>query len=193
LNTFLRLGDTEVARTLFHELAHQRLYVKGDSVFNESFATTVENEGLRRWLARNADPAQQQAFAERLRRKAQFLGLVETYRGKLRALYAAPLPDGEKRQAKRETMARMALDYAALKAAWGGDAGYDKWFETDFNNAKIAALTLYTRLGPAFEALLEQEGGDLPRFYRRVEALAHLPKAERTQALENLMPAKAPG
>ncbi len=196
LNTFLRLGNAEVARTVFHELAHQRLYVKDDTVFNESFAAAVESEGLRRWLARNVDPAQQGAFAARRQRKVEFLRLVETYRDKLRALYAAPLPDEEKRRAKRETLAEMARDYAALKAAWGGDAGYDKWFDPDFNNARIAALALYTRLAPAFEALLEQEDHDLPRFYRRVEALAHLPKAERTEALGRLLlmpPAVPPG
>lgn len=183
LNTFLRFGDTEAARTIFHELAHQLVFVEGDTVFNESFAATVENEGLRRWFARNGAPEQQQAFTAQQQRKTQFVQLVNDYRGKLRALYAAQRPPEELRRAKADIIADMRQAYAAMKMAWGGDARYDKWFEQDLNNAKIASLGLYTQLVPAFEALLENEGRDLPRFYQRVAELSRLPKAERLAAL----------
>lgn len=186
LNTFLRLGDTETARIIFHELAHQLLFVKGDTVFNESFAATVENEGLRRWFARNAQPEQHRTFLAQQQRKAQFVQLVETYRGKLRTLYAAPQPPDEMRRAKAETLIDMKRAYADLKLSWGGDGSYDKWFEQDLNNAKIASQALYTQLAPAFEALLEQEGRDLPRFYRRVQALARLPREERLSVLQGI-------
>lgn len=182
LNTFLRLGDTEAARIIFHELAHQLLYVDDDSVFNESFAATVESEGLRRWFARNGS-SEQQAFTAQQQRKTRFVQLVEEYRGKLRALYAAPHPPEEMRRAKAEIVADLKQAYAGLKRAWGGDARYDAWFEQDLNNARIASLSLYTQLVPAFEAMLEMEGRDLPRFYRRVSELARLPKAERLAAL----------
>ena len=51
LSTFIQYPDAELARLIFHELAHQVLYVGGDTLFNESFATAVEEAGLRRWLA----------------------------------------------------------------------------------------------------------------------------------------------
>ncbi len=185
LNTFLRFGDTEAARTIFHELAHQLLFVEGDTVFNESFAATVEKEGLRRWFARNGMPEQQQAFTAQQQRREQFAQLVGEYRSKLRALYAAQRPAEEMRRAKAEIIADMRQAYAAMKNAWGGDARYDKWFEQDLNNAKIASLGLYTQLVPAFDAMLENEGRDLPRFYQRVTELSRLPKAERLAVLNN--------
>jgi len=187
LNTFLRLGDTEAARIIFHELAHQLLFVDGDTEFNESFAATVENEGLRRWFARNGAPEQntmaQQAFAAQQQRRAQFVQLVDEYRKKLRTLYAAHQPPEEMRLAKADIVADMTQAYAIMKRAWGGDTRYDKWFEADLNNAKIASLSLYTRLVPAFEAMLEKEGRDLPSFYRRVAEISRLPKAERLAVL----------
>lgn len=183
LNTFLRLGDTEAARIIFHELAHQLLYVEDDSGFNESFAVTVENEGLRRWFAHNGNPEQQQAFTAQQQRREQFVQLVEACRGKLRTLYGAHQPPEKMRRAKAEIIADLKQDYAGMKKAWGGDARYDKWFEQDLNNARIASLTLYTQLVPAFEALLEKEGRDLPRFYRRASELSRMPKAKRLAAL----------
>lgn len=188
LNTFLRFGSLEVARILFHELAHQVLYVPGDTIFNESFASAVEAEGLRRWLAYRANAEQYQAYREQQRRRTQFLQLVADYRDKLRALYATPQPADVMRQAKQEMVAQMKQDYARLKSSWGGYGGYDKWFEPDFNNAKMAALGLYHQLAPAFETLLANEDHDLLKFYRRAAALSTLPKEERTALLKGLIP-----
>jgi predicted aminopeptidase len=188
LNTFLRLGDTEAARVIFHELAHQLLYIKDDSAFNESFAATVENEGMKRWLAKGANREQQQDFTAQQQRKALFIQLVEAYRQKLRTLYATRQTAEEMRRAKAELLADMKRDYAGMKEAWGGDARYDKWFAQDLNNAKIASLNLYTQLVPAFEALLEKEGRDLPRFYERVSELSRLPEPDRLAVLLNGSP-----
>ncbi len=184
LNTFLRLGDTETARTIFHELAHQKLFIEGDSVFNESFAATVELEGLRRWFANN--PEQLQTFKSRQQRQQQFVELVDVYREKLRLLYASTLPAETMWHAKAEIVAAMRQAYAVLKQSWDGDTRYDKWFEQDLNNAKIASLGLYTQLVPAFETLLQQQGHDLPQFYRRVAELSKLPKPSRQALLEGL-------
>jgi len=183
LNTFLRYGDTETARTIFHELAHQLVFVEGDTAFNESFAATVENEGLRRWFARNDAPVKQEDFAVQQRRKEQFVLLVGEYRGKLRALYASSQSREEMRRAKAEIIAEMKRAHGALKKDWGGDARYDKWFDQDLNNARIASLGLYTQLVPAFEAMLEKEGRDLPRFYQRVAELSRLSRVERLVVL----------
>lgn len=196
LNTFLRFGDTEVARTIFHELAHQKVFVGDDSIFNESFATTVENEGLRRWFALGASPQQYQAYAAHRERKTQFVELIDRFRGLLRERYADKQPAAEARLAKAQVLADLRRAYGALKVSWGGYAGYDRWFEDGLNNAKIASLGIYTQLTPAFEALLAQENHDLPRFYQRVAALAALPRAARNASLHSLVPVttvKAPG
>jgi predicted aminopeptidase len=189
LNTFLRLGTAEVARTMFHELAHQLIFVRDDSLFNESFATTVENEGMRRWLASHAGPEQQAAFEARRQRKATFASLMRDFRARLRALYEGSHSADHLRQAKTALFAELRRDYRELKAGWGGDAGYDGFFGEDLNNAKLVSLSLYGELVPAFEALLDSDNRDLPRFYRRVIALAALDREARCRELTRLLPA----
>lgn len=189
LSSFLRLGTPEVARTVFHELAHQLVFVEGDSLFNESFATAVENEGMRRWLASRAVPGQHTVFEAQRERKVAFAGLMRDYRKKFRALYASARATDQQRHAKAELLDALRSDYADLKAGWGGYAGYDKFFSEDLNNAKLASLALYSELVPAFEALLEEENHDLPRFYQRVVALAALGKESRRGELTRLLPA----
>ena len=189
LNTFLRLGSTEVARTVFHELAHQLIFVQDDSLFNESFATAVENEGMRRWLSGHATPAQRAAFEAQRRRKTAFAALMHEYRAKFKALYATALPLPQQRQTKAELFDTLRRDYAELKASWGGYAGYDGFFGDDLNNAKLLSVALYSELVPAFEALLAEEQHVLPHFYRRVAALAALGKDARHSVLRQLLPA----
>ncbi len=183
LNTFLRLGTLEVARTIFHELAHQVVFVPGDTVFNESFATVVENEGLRRWLAAHATPGQQAGFAAQQARKAALVALIGAYREKLHALYGTDRPPDDQRQAKSALFAALRRDYAGLKAGWGAYAGYDAFFGAGLNNASLASLALYSELVPAFEALLAREDHDLPRFYQRVASVAALGEQGRRAAL----------
>ncbi|MBI3478762.1 MAG: aminopeptidase [Nitrosomonadales bacterium] len=188
LNTFLRFGEQEVARIIFHELAHQLVYAEGDSAFNESFATAVENEGMRRWLNQSAPQERLRDFARQLERKAQFQRLLADSRDKLRALYASALEPDAKRRAKAGVIAAMRQSYADLKSSWGGYAGYDQWFSQPINNATLGSVSLYAQWVPAFQAMLEQEGGSLPRFYLRVAGLAHLTKAERSAELAKFSP-----
>jgi len=183
LSTFIRYPDTEIARLIFHELAHQITYAKDDTVFNESFAVTVEEEGLRRWLAAQHDPDLDRQFAVSERYREGFFALVGRTRAKLEALYASSASDDAKQAGKTAAFDAMRADYAALKQTWGGYSAYDYWFAQGPNNAGLAAVGLYTQKVPQFQALLAAEGGDLPRFYARVKALAALPKAEREPAL----------
>ena len=187
LNTFLQFGDEEVAHIIFHELAHQLVYAEGDSAFNESFATTVENEGMRHWLARSASPERLREFETQQEHKTQFQRLVGDCRDKLRAIYVSALVPDEKRRAKLEVITEMKHTYADLKASWGGYGDYDQWFDQPLNNATLGSVTLYTQWVPAFQALLEQEGGSLPSFYLHVAALAHLPNTERSAALNQFL------
>jgi len=183
LSTFIRYPDTDIARLIFHELAHQVAYAKDDTVFNESYAVAVEEEGLRRWLAAQRDPELDRQFATGERYRATFRAVVERAREKLAAVYAGAASEEAKRAAKAEAFAEMRDQYAAAKKAWGGFSAYDYWFSQGPNNASLAAVGLYTERVPQFQALLAAEGGNLPRFYDRVKQLAALPKAERDTAL----------
>jgi predicted aminopeptidase len=183
LSTFIRYPDIEVARLIFHELAHQVVYAKDDTVFNESFAVSVEQEGLRRWLVVQNDPALTAQFASTQRLREGFRTLIDRTQRSLEALYASDATIEAKRAGKAATFAQMRADYDALKREWGGYRAYDNWFAQGPNNASLAAVGLYTRKVPEFAALLAAEGGDLPRFYARVKELAAMSKGERAIAL----------
>jgi predicted aminopeptidase len=183
LSTVIRYPDTEVARLIFHELAHQVAYAKDDTVFNESFAVAVEEEGIGRWLAAQNDPALTVQFNTSQRYRDGFRTLVARTRSELMTLYASHASVEEKRAGKAAAFASMRAAYDALKKGWGGFAAYDSWFAQGPNNANLAAVGLYTQKVPEFHALLAGDGGDLRRFYAHVKALAALPKGERDSAL----------
>jgi predicted aminopeptidase len=186
LNTILRRGDTEVAALLFHELAHQQLYVKGDSTFNESFATVVELEGARRWLARRGDAAAFAEYAQRLTRREQFSQLVLKYRARLDELFRSAASDDDKRAGKRALLRQLKDEYASVRSTWGDDRRYDAYFTQELNNAQLAAVGTYHRHVPPLQVLLAESGGDLPAFYAAAAELARLPDAEREARLAGL-------
>jgi predicted aminopeptidase len=189
LSTFIRYPESELARLMFHELAHQVVYVKGDTTFNESFAVTVEDEGVRRWLISEGRGAELAAYREAQARKREFVALIEDARARLAQLYAERLAPEAMRAAKRAEFAHLAERYGALKARWGGYAGFDRLMREP-NNALLASVSAYTRLVPAFRRELAAVHGDLGAFYARVEALARLPKAERDAALSSDLSAR---
>jgi predicted aminopeptidase len=183
LNTFIDYPEGELARLIFHELAHQVAFAPGDTLFNESFASTVEKIGAERWLGKPENAAARAAYARAEARRADFRALTSRYRDELVALYRSGAPEAARREGKAALLARMRADHAALKAgAWGGFTGYDRWF-AEANNASLGVLASYTSLVPAFERLFEREGKDFPRFYAEVRRLAALPPAERHAAL----------
>jgi predicted aminopeptidase len=184
LNTVVRYPDTEIARLIFHELAHQVAYVKGDTVFNESFAVAVEQEGIRRWLEDAGDPAQRAAYDAHEQRQAAFVELVMRYRARLGKLYESPLSDQEKRREKSDTFAAMKAEYRSLRTSWGGYAGYDRFFAEGLNNAHLVPVATYSELVPGFRRLLAENDGDLRRFYAAVKEIGKLPKGERRTRLK---------
>ena len=186
LSTFIRYPDAEIARLIFHELAHQVAYAKNDTVFNESFAVAVEQEGVRRWLARNGTPEERAAHETLQSRRREFVALVLAYRDRLASYYGQVLNVEEKRRGKARLFAAMLEDYARLKAGWGGFSGFDRVFARGANNALLASVTAYTERVPAFRALLARKGGDLPALYAEVKELARLDKSARDARLAEL-------
>lgn len=186
LSTFIRYPDAEVARLIFHELAHQVAYVKNDTVFNESFAVAVEQEGVERWLARRGTPEERVAHETLQLRRREFVALVLAYRDRLAAFYGQVLTAEEKREGKARLFAAMLEDYGRLKAGWGGFSGFDRVFARGANNALLASVTAYTERVPAFRALLARKGGDLVAFYAEVKELARLDKPARDARLVEL-------
>jgi predicted aminopeptidase len=183
LNTFVNWPEGELARLIFHELAHQVAYAPGDTTFNESFATAVETIGGQRWLATHATPEVRERQALTERRRHDFHVLVRAWRARLDALYRSDLPEADKRARKPQMYAAMRADYERLKREqWQGYAGYDKWF-AQANNAALGAEAAYDEQVGTFIRLFHAEGDDFGRFYAEVKRLARLPKAEREAGL----------
>lgn len=191
LNTFIGYPRAEVARLQFHELAHQVAYARGDSTFNESFATAIELEGTRRWLASVGTDAERKDFEAMQVRRGDFVALVERTRVRLEAVYAQPLDAAAMRAAKAAEFDRMRAEYEELKRQWGGFRGYDRWFAQALGNAHLASVATYTQRVPAFEALIAREGGDMERTYVEARRLAGLSAAERNAELDRLAPIPA--
>jgi predicted aminopeptidase len=183
LNTFINYPEVELARLIFHELAHQVAFASGDTMFNESFATAVERIGAKRWMAERASPAAAAEYLAFDARRQDFRALTTRTRDALEALYKSPASDDDKRAGKAVLMQRLQADYVALRdGKWEGYARYDAWFARA-NNASLGVLAAYTELVPQFERLFEQEGRDPTRFYAAVKRLASLPKEERRATL----------
>jgi predicted aminopeptidase len=183
LNTFIGYPEGELARLVFHELAHQVVFIPGDTAFNESFASTVEKIGAARWLAEHAGVEARAAAARAETRRADFRALTTRFRDELARVYASAASDDEKRAQKAAVLARLRAEYATMKTTrWDGYASYDAWFAAA-NNASFAVLASYTGLVPAFDRIYEREGRDFARFYAEVRRIAALPAPERQSAL----------
>ncbi|MBB6096179.1 putative aminopeptidase [Povalibacter uvarum] len=183
LNTMMGWSDAQLASTLFHELAHQVVYVPGDSEFNEAFATAVEEAGLERWLNERGRSQDMLAWRRQKERQQEFIDLLLGTREKLKELYASKLPADEMRARKAEVFGRLKFDYAQLRAQWNGFTGYDWWFDRALGNAHLVSAATYHGCLPGFQRLLASLGGDLPKFYEEVGRIAKLPKAERERSL----------
>jgi predicted aminopeptidase len=184
LSSMMRYGDDELVATIFHELAHQLLYVKDDSAFNEAFATTVEDAGLERWLQQHGSLARMRAFREDGAREEQFLKLLAGTRAQLAALYASGAPPGDMRLRKQQLLAALGESIHAFeKREQVSYPLYDQWIREGLNNARLASVATYYDCVPGFRRLLAKEHGDLPAFYAAARALAKLPRKERHQRL----------
>ncbi|MEA3412521.1 MAG: aminopeptidase [Pseudomonadota bacterium] len=183
LNTVVDRGEASMAGVIFHELAHQRLYIDDDTSFNESFAVAVQQAGVQRWLASQGSQARIEGYQRYLRIRQDFVALVHRTREVLAEVYGGDESDGRKRRRKAEVLANMRRSLEALKETWGGYPGYDPWFDGDMNNARLLSVFLYGDKVAAFLDLLEACGGDFARFYARGREIGAQEPGQRTVAL----------
>jgi predicted aminopeptidase len=182
LSTMLAGGEQALAETLFHELAHQRIYIKGDTALSEAFATTVAEFGTETWLEQDSGRNAAAEYRRRLCYREDFGDMILRQQDRLRALFAQPLPEAGMRAAKAAAFAQLQSDYAQVKARWGGYTGYDAWAAQLTNNAELAAFATYRRWVPTLRQRLDELG--MEAFYRTVEELSEIAAEQREAQLE---------
>lgn len=184
LSTMMHRENWEIARLLFHELAHQIVYISGDTEFNEAFADAVAGIGLRRWLAdRHPDLASTVSAA--LRREESLYELLFDMRARFAQLYQSGQPVTVMRQQKAQLHAELVKQYQGLKQQWNNDSRYDHWINTGINNASLAALSTYRALVPAFEIAFQTHNQDLARLYEWASQLVHCNRQQRLEVLQH--------
>jgi predicted aminopeptidase len=187
LNTVLDWSEPAVAGLIFHELAHQQLYVKGDTVFNESFATAVERAGVERWLQLQGNQAQIAGYRRYWRHREQVVALIAAARNDLRELYRQDSGEQERRLAKQQRLQLLRQQYRDLRRTLASDPGYDDWFAGDINNARLGSVAAYHTYVEVFLTLLAKQHGDLPAFYAEAARMADMPPDQRQQYLAGLL------
>lgn len=192
LDTMLRGEDIRYVGTLFHELAHQLLYVKDDSNFNEAFASFVEQEGVRIWLADRQQAERIEGYETSLQRASDFGDLLKQTRASLLEIYSQDLSDEQKRVEKESAFETMRENYDMLKTErWDGYSGYDGWFRGGLNNARLVAVATYRQYVPAFAAMYAEVGSDLVRFYELAKDVSKLPFERRREKMQQYLDAVA--
>ena len=182
LSTMLRRERVFLARTIFHELAHQKLYVINDTEFNEAFADTVAAAGVKRWLATHGTPAEKETYDAARRHEDAFVNLVLQYRDRLEVVYQSGLDDAEKRERKHALLDDMKNAYQRSGTTPDDDT-YAAWFAEGLNNAKLVSVAIYRAYLPGLDKLLSACGGNLIMFYERAAQLRGCAKEQRRNIL----------
>lgn len=183
LNTFVTLTDYQLVALVFHELAHQQIYISGDTFFNESFAMAVEQAGIQQFYATDADSEQLRAFQENQQRVATLVNLAVEARTDLARVYELPLSDADKRSRKNDILQNLALQYRQLKESALGRGSKGAAPALEFNNARLGAVAAYHKYVPAFLHILENQEGRFTPFYAHVAMLGELKQDQRTACL----------
>lgn len=191
LNTFVNWPEPWLAGLIFHEMAHQVVYVAGDSAFNESYAKTVEYEGMYRWLLQEGREEALCDWVRRERRREGLIKLTNALQADLKTLYASELSDVEKLARKQVLFERLREQYLALMLKIGVAPDKAQKAAESMNNARLGSIAIYNQHVPAFRALLRDLNGDFVRFHQQVEVLAELEAEARAARLQTLATAGA--
>ena len=186
LNTFIYGSDTYLVGLIFHELAHQKIYVKDDSSFNEAFATAVERVGVDTWLKMNRSASDLAVYKTDLQRRADFNNLLSKVSSDLRTLYKTKKLPAEMKLEKDLIMASLRKKLLSFSFVSNFEvqkkAEYIEWVSS-LNNAYLGMIGLYEDLTPGFTALIMRNNYNWINFYKEVEQLSRLPKIERREIL----------
>ena len=186
LNTMLYRDEAMRVGVLFHELAHQKLYVQDDTAFNEAFATAVAQEGVRRWFLYNGNTSKYERYLESQQRRAEFNTLLKQTRSRLQVLYKQSHDPDLMRKEKQRVFLQLKKDYVVLKRNWDSNKGYDAWMAQPLNNAHLALAATYHELVPDIKRYMHNTGGDLQLFYKQMEQLSRLPISDRHDMLRSV-------
>ncbi len=185
LDTMLAGGEADLAAILFHEMAHQHLYLKGDTVFSESFASFVEETGVTLWLESRNAGERLEAWQDGRRAAQQFQSLLESYHARLERLYASEQARGQMRTEKARLFDELKGDWKRLSEdQWPGRDYFAAWLERDLNNARLALVQSYRGGSCAFGRLYRESGHDLRRFLQLATDVSKLGKSQRSDWLQ---------
>jgi len=192
LNTWINDDDEEVVSLVIHELTHQRLYIDGDTAFNEAFATAVEIVGTRMWLKASGQEDKIAKWEAQQQRRNEFIQLVKRTRTDLKKIYGTEPPDDVTlvRRRKADSLDDFRAELETLRARWKSKTAFSSWLKKSVNNARLNTVSTYYDLVPAFLALLQQQDNDFEAFYAEVKRIGKMPKPERRAYLEGLMSEK---
>lgn len=176
LNTMMYKSEARRAGIIFHELAHQLIYIENDSAFNEAFATVVEQEGVKRWLYANGKEHEYGNYLAEIKRDAQINTLLLTAKSRLAQVYNTKISDTEKRKVKKDIFSDVQKQYVELKKNWidKNKNAYDSWMKQRLNNSHLLLIATYYDLVPVFKEILKEEKNNLERFYAKVKELGRL-------------------
>ena len=184
LNTMMRWSDVQLVSTIFHELAHQKLYIKGDTAFNESFASAVADIGIKRWLTEHGELSGAAGRADDRELRQAMMVLIEATKAELTELYATNIQDDLKRSRKQELLTDLSAGVARLIEESGSNS--KNWLSVPLNNARLASIELYEGRQGAFRAILRECNEYLVCFYEEMEKLAELEPDARKVRMDQI-------
>lgn len=185
LNTFISWPEARLASLIFHELAHQKLYIPGETAFNESYAEAVSQVGVVRWLENHHTSEALEKWQSYQKKRANFLHIIQKIRAALKKLYDSPRANAVMRTEKKRLLDEGCLELKNLQEP------IDKKtptlaFCTGLNNAKLASVNLYAKWVGAFQKLYQQVGFDMAAFHETAARIGRLEQKQRTNHLSSL-------
>jgi predicted aminopeptidase len=184
LDTMFQYSDEQLAAFIFHELAHQQLYVKGDTAFNEAYASFVEETGVRMWLESSGRTEILPQWLKLEKASLQFNALLQDTRGRLEILYASGRGKQQMREEKSLVFDELREAYRSLvETQWDGRSYYQSLLSRELNNARLALINSYQGGACAFEKLYRSANGDMARFHQLAADKAALDGEQRSSWL----------
>lgn len=183
LSTFIGWSEPRLAELLLHEISHQRVWVRDDAAFNESFAAFAGEAGARLWFRKTGREAEFDDYLTSRQDWQRLHALLLATRAQLHAVYRQEGDEQGRYREKTRVMEAFRNCYRQHKPLLGG--GTLDGLVASVNNAYLAAFGTYTDWYPAFAALYRREGG-WTAFLDAVDGLAALARDERTALLESL-------